>query len=227
MAADTLTETRRTRTRLLWLVLLLLGTLRPAITLAQQDALARSRDLFRRGAVQYRAGSYAAALQKFELALAQARRPSILLNIAQCHRKLGNRRPALSHFKQYLELWERQNPAKPAPFRREIQRHIARLRAELEPAAPASRPASVPAREPSPRAKQPASVPAAALPQPARRPSTTPRRSGPTPVYKRWWFWTVIGVAVAGATTATVFALQPKDVSPVDGSLPPGRIQLW
>lgn len=30
------------------------------------------------------------------------------------------------------------------------------------------------------------------------------RRAQPTPVYKEWWFWTIIGVAAAGATTGIV-----------------------
>ena len=36
------------------------------------------------------------------------------------------------------------------------------------------------------------------------------------PFYKRWWFWTAVGVAVAGATVGTVIALQPEDMHPAD-----------
>jgi hypothetical protein len=38
------------------------------------------------------------------------------------------------------------------------------------------------------------------LPEPARR--AAPRRS--TPIYKRWWFWSVIGAAVVGGTAGLV-----------------------
>ena len=31
-----------------------------------------------------------------------------------------------------------------------------------------------------------------------------PPKTGPRPFYKKWWFWTAVGVAVAGATTAVV-----------------------
>jgi tetratricopeptide (TPR) repeat protein len=49
----------------------------------------------------------------------------------------------------------------------------------------------------------------------------------PPPVYKRWWFWTLIGAAVAGATVGTVVALQPADPSPVQGSVgEPSPLQL-
>lgn len=47
-------------------------------------------------------------------------------------------------------------------------------------------------------------------------------RDRPPPIYKRWWFWTAIGVAVAGATTAVVIAAQPTDEKVVEGTLPPG-----
>lgn len=50
-------------------------------------------------------------------------------------------------------------------------------------------------------------------------------RDAPPPIYKRWWFWTAIGVVVAGATTATVIALQPEDETLVQGTLPPGLIK--
>jgi hypothetical protein len=30
--------------------------------------------------------------------------------------------------------------------------------------------------------------------------------TGPTPIYKKWWFWTIIGAAVAGGTVGVIFA---------------------
>lgn len=47
------------------------------------------------------------------------------------------------------------------------------------------------------------------------------------PLYRRWWFWTLIGAAVAGATVGTVVALQPSDQPPVPGSVgEPSPLQL-
>ena len=37
------------------------------------------------------------------------------------------------------------------------------------------------------------------------------KENGGTPWYKAWWFWTVVGVAVAGAATATVLVVQGAD----------------
>jgi len=58
---------------------------------------------------------------------------------------------------------------------------------------------------PVPDPDNPATDPSAA------GPTTKPgddRDNGGTPWYKAWWFWTVVGVAVAGAATATVLVVQ-------------------
>ena len=44
------------------------------------------------------------------------------------------------------------------------------------------------------------------------------------PLYKKWWFWTAIGV-VAAAAVVTGFALS-GDAKPYDGTLGPGVVQL-
>jgi hypothetical protein len=47
------------------------------------------------------------------------------------------------------------------------------------------------------------------------------------PVYKRWWFWTVIGVVVAGAAVGTAIALRPQDQDVVRGTIgDPSPLQL-
>jgi hypothetical protein len=44
---------------------------------------------------------------------------------------------------------------------------------------------------------------------------------GEAPIYKRWWFWTGLGTAVAGGTVAA-FLLQPGTKAPTVGTLDPG-----
>jgi uncharacterized membrane protein YecN with MAPEG domain len=46
----------------------------------------------------------------------------------------------------------------------------------------------------------------------------------PPPVYKRWWFWTLIGAAVAGGITTGVLALTAEKAP--EGNLPPGQVRL-
>jgi len=84
---------------------------------------------------------------------------------------------------------------------------VARLQKEQElkkqagakaPAPPLARPAPTAAVAPKP---QP--VPAAALPRLVTAPPAAVE--GATPLYKQWWFWTGVGVVVAGATITTVY----------------------
>jgi len=75
----------------------------------------------------------------------------------------------------------------------------------------------------------PAPAPEAAAGQPAPLAAPDPRAGErreqdamSTPIYKRWWFWTVVGVVVAGATTGGVLASQLGG----DDRLPGGELGL-
>lgn len=46
----------------------------------------------------------------------------------------------------------------------------------------------------------------------------------PSPIYTRWWFWTAIGVAVAGGVTLAI-ALNPSTPDPHPGNGNPGYVQ--
>ncbi len=64
----------------------------------------------------------------------------------------------------------------------------------------------------------PAKPIAAATPPPPASPPPAPAAvDAPpsTPVYKRWWFWTLIGVAVVGVTAGVVYAVVRKDETTV------------
>jgi tetratricopeptide (TPR) repeat protein len=47
------------------------------------------------------------------------------------------------------------------------------------------------------------------------------------PIYKRWWFWTALGVAAAGAVVGTALALRPDDQEWVAGNLIDRRGVPW
>jgi tetratricopeptide (TPR) repeat protein len=40
----------------------------------------------------------------------------------------------------------------------------------------------------------------------------------PPPFYKRWWFWTIVGVAVGGVAVGTALAVRPKDEQPYNAT---------
>ena len=91
---------------------------------------------------------------------------------------------------------------------------------------------------PDPSAVSPTPTPAPALPRlrsapaPAwsRAPASTWVRvappSAPTqPMYRRWWFWTVVGAFTAGAALSVWLATRPGP-EPAVGSLPPGVVTV-
>lgn len=47
------------------------------------------------------------------------------------------------------------------------------------------------------------------------------------PIHKKWWFWTALGVAIAGGVTAAVLATRPKEQDPVGGDFNPPVIRGW
>jgi hypothetical protein len=53
-------------------------------------------------------------------------------------------------------------------------------------------------------------------------PPPRPRR----PVYRTWWFWTILGVVVAGAVTTGAVLGTREDEEPPQGGLDPGVVQL-
>lgn len=110
-------------------MLLLLGSVLLWAPRAGADStrVRQARKLFRQAESAYRLGAYNQALEKFQGALELARRPSILLNIAQCHRHLGHADKALRFYRQYLSEWERFRPGIEAPYRTEVEGHIAKL----------------------------------------------------------------------------------------------------
>ena len=47
-----------------------------------------------------------------------------------------------------------------------------------------------------------------------------PKQITRKPIYKRWWFWTIVGVAAGGVIAAGVLAPKPKNCG--DGNFCPG-----
>lgn len=117
---------------LLPLMLVLLAFAAPAR--ADDQALQEARQLFGKGQQLYRQGHFARALEQFQQAANHARRPSITLNMAQCHRNLEHHKKAIFLYRLYLSEWARAHPDRAAPFTAEVQTHIKRLQAKLEAA---------------------------------------------------------------------------------------------
>jgi hypothetical protein len=83
---------------------------------------------------------------------------------------------------------------------------------------------------PDPAAIAPPPAPSPPAPAWTRVPASTWVRSAPPatarqPMYRRWWFWTVVGAFATGAVLSAWVATRPGP-EPVFGTLPPGVVTV-
>jgi hypothetical protein len=181
-----------------------------------EDAEA-GRRYFKRGQELLQENDYRGAVRAFEAGYAAAPRVGFLLNIGNCYRKLGELTKAREHYWRFLDAAPKDHPSRPAV--KEYLRQMEQIEADgvsvdgtasaraaatpppvTEPVfqtAAASAPLSLAARPPEP-------PPAAGLTVVDARPAAEPKPS----VFKRWWFWTLVGGAVA-AGAATYLLTRP------------------
>jgi hypothetical protein len=170
-----------------------------AATTAHADDRDKARAAFRLGSQHYSLGEYKEALAAFKEAYRSYEDSSFLFNIAQCHRQLDQRADAIREYRMYLVN------APDASNREEVRQLITRLERELaeERATKAAPPPGVqpPSVSPATSARlQPSGPPTVAAPSLAL--TVTATRARETPTYKKWWVWTLVGVAVAGGAAA-------------------------
>ncbi|GAC1421259.1 MAG: hypothetical protein NVSMB57_14880 [Actinomycetota bacterium] len=159
---------------------------------AQAEDKAAARAAYAEGRRDYDLNEFTPALEAFKRAYLAYEDPVFLFNIAQCHRQLGNRQEAIKFYRSYL----RNSPE--ADNREEVNATFARLQAELAQEKQLAASATTAAKSVEPSQSLEASTPmvATAVPPPRR-----------TPMYKRWWLWTVVGVVAAGAATGLALGL--------------------
>lgn len=147
------------------------------------------------------AGRYQESLDLFVKLYAEKLHPNYLRNIGRCYQNLGDPDKAISSFREYL----RKAKGVRADERAEVEGYIKEmedLKQKREAAAalpPPVKPAEPPPVTGPPPAVEPPPVshpPSLTLTTPPPLAGTTPSES---PVYTRWWFWTIIGAAAVGA----------------------------
>jgi tetratricopeptide (TPR) repeat protein len=148
---------------------------------ARADDLAAARAAYKNASQHFKLGEYEPALEAFKEAYRLREDPSFLFNIGQCHRLLGQRTEAIAAFHAYL------NDAKHAPNRADVEAIIEKLRAEV-------------ADEEERQRQETAAAVAAAQPTPVASVAVVNDAPAPrkTPVYKKWWLWTTVGVVAVG-----------------------------
>jgi hypothetical protein len=108
-------------------------TIDPGAAAARPNArrIRRAKHLFKQAEIKYRLGEFATALSLYKKALSLARRPSLVFNIAQCHRFLEHPKKALFYYELYLSEWKRSRPGTDPPNLAEVQGFITSLREQL------------------------------------------------------------------------------------------------
>ena len=139
----------------------------------------------------FAAGRYQQALDVFAKLYAETLHPTYLRNIGRCYQNMGDADHAIVTFRDYLRKHEAITPEQ----RAEVEGFIAEMEAlkKQRSGAPASPPRSE--ITPLPAAPEPkgGGAPEALVTQPAHPTEAS------SPVYTRWWFWTIVGAAAVGA----------------------------
>ena len=171
----------------------------------------------------FAAGRYQDALDMFAKLYAESLNPIYLRNIGRCHQNLGEPDRAIASFRDYL----RRASALPAAERKEIDGYIKEmeeLKRSREASASSAPPPPPPPVEPvTPLPKEVPAAPPSSSTASASVVMTPPPPAPaeePSPIYGRWWFWAIVGGAVAtglgvafaaGAFTRTEDATCPSD----------------
>ncbi len=168
------------------------------------------REIIDSATKHFQSGEYDEAIVEFQAAYAKRQIPTLLFNIAQAHRKAG-------HFAEALALYERFLKEDPkSALLPEAEAHAAAMRARLD-AEKASAEREAAERLAKKRAEE---AEALAIAREAERKKAEDAlllasKAKEPPVYKKAWFWGVIGgVVAAGAITAgVVIGIQQREPS--------------
>jgi tetratricopeptide (TPR) repeat protein len=180
-------------------VLTVLGTWAPQALEAAPSSNRREM----RAREAFAAGRYHEALDIYIELYAEELHPNYLRNIGRCYQNLDDPERAISSFREYL----RKARELSSEERKEIDGYIGEMR-ELQ------RKRAAPARADPPPTTPDRSL-SAVRPPPEQ--TIAQRTVGPPPeqspaIYKRWWFWTLIGAAAAAAGVGVVLARGKTDL---------------
>ncbi len=212
--------------RLLALVAALLAAAPAARSLAAPAETAKAREHFNKGRTHYDLKEYEAALREFKDGYRIIQDAVFLFNIAQCHYRLGAKREALDFYRSYIRR------APNAANRDEVAKRIEELeKGAAEPAVPP--PPPPPPVLPPPRPAEPSPPPPPVLVPPPPPPTALPPAvltteaqapepdESPRPFYKKWWFWTGVGVVIAGGVALGIASASRGEIGtcPLDPCL--------
>ena len=151
----------------------------------------------------YKEKRYDEALKEYKSAYERRQAPWLLINIGRCMQRLGRNKESLDYYQRYLKADP--NP-KPETVTR-VNGYIEQVKAGIVDE-PEAKPEPKPDVKPEPKPDTQLTT----NPSAQNSPTTEPEK---TPVYKKWWFWTIIGVVVAGGVSGSVTAGVLANQTPV------------
>lgn len=181
------------------------ATANPAAKPAAQRPL---RELVESAGQHFDKGEFDEAIREYYAAYERKKIPQLIFNIAQAHRRAGQHQEALSAFERFLK----EDPK--SPLAPEAEANATAMRAKIDAEkATAERAAAERLAE-----QRAAEAEALAKAREAERKKAEATlllltQQKKTPVYKKAWFWVVIGgVVAAGVATGVAVALtRPQD----------------
>lgn len=215
-----------------WAVFVVLGCL-----LGESAALAQKsktdgcltdptcRASYQKALSQYDEGRFDEALANFQAAYQRRQMPWLLVNIGRAAQRLGRPAEAI----QYYERYKKAEPNIDPENEKRINKYIEQARALLE---------QTPEQPTMPAVAKPSETPTVATPPEAPKPDsgvtgltaqggTKTDTPAAKPIYKKWWFWTIIGgVVVAGAVTGAVVGATASKSPPPEPFLPDDPVYM-
>jgi hypothetical protein len=169
-----------------------------------EDNVDAAREHYQKGKRAYDVGHFAEAAREYELAYAAKDDPALLFDLAQAQRMAGDRIAAVLAYKAYLRN------APDAADRAEVEQRIQEL--QTTPSAPSTTGPPPPMKVNSPPPTPPEVKSHPALQSTVISTSAPPQHARPR--YKKWWIWTITGVAAGAAAAALAVGLtqgQPRE----------------
>jgi tetratricopeptide (TPR) repeat protein len=181
-----------------------------AALLVASSALAtnteEAREHYQKATSHFAVGEFADAAVEYQAAYKAKPDPALLYDAAQAYRLANNPERALILYRNYLQLYPNE------PNIGEVRAQIEKLKdaiaaadkAKTAPPTGTNEPTRIAPEQPEPATARPASTPATSTNAPVTAATTSDRDQHATPIYKKWWLWTAIGVVVAGGVVLAV-----------------------
>lgn len=169
-----------------------------------------AKQLYEEGLTNYNLGHYEQALNSFEMGYRMKQDPAFLFNIGQCQRQLKQYENAERSYRAYL----REVEGLPQSTRDQVQKLIAEMQKAIDDER---------AKMPPPGTQPPAEALSQTRAISAVTTAPVAKRQD-RPVYKKGWFWAVVGGAVAVAAVGVSVAV--VETRPHNPAIPAGAMTV-